>query len=247
MVQNNLIFDFGFHRGNDSDFYLEKGFHVVALEADPDLVEQGVKRFAKEIEDGRLTLIHKAVGNEGGETTFYVHPTKKDWSSCLRELAESDGSAVQAITVEQTSLLELCSSYGVPRYLKVDIEGHDVFVARQLSELDVQPAFVSFESGKRHYAELFCWLWAAGYRSFQLVNQANHVDRRPDETNTKTEGQAIDYSFSPYSSGFFGDDLPEDRWLTLNQALTRHIKYNEMKTADNQELGLGWLDIHARL
>jgi len=247
MIRTDLIFDFGFHQGDDSDFYLRKGFRVVALEADPSLVEQGRARFADAIETGQLVLIHKAVGVEGGSTTFYIHPTKKDWSSCLREMAESDGSTAESITVQQTSLPELCVDYGVPRYLKVDIEGHDVFVAKQLSELNIKPTFVSFESGKKHYAELFCWLWAAGYHSFQLVNQANNMGRTPCATNTKVEGRALQYSFSPYSSGFFGEDLPEDRWLTLNEALTRHVKYNEMKIADNQELGLGWLDLHARL
>ena len=247
MIRTNLVFDFGFHLGDDTDFYLSKGFEVVALEADPSLVEQGKARFAPAIEEGRLVLIHQAVADQSGSATFYIHPTKKDWSSCLREMAESDGSTAEAIPVETTSLLDLCGEYGVPRYLKVDIEGHDVFVARQLRELSTQPTFVSFESGRKHYAELFCWLWVAGYRSFQLVNQANNVNRRPCETNTKVEGRAIEYSFSPYSSGFFGDDLPENRWLTLDEAMTRHVKYKEMKVADNRELALGWLDLHARL
>ena len=246
MIRANLIFDFGFHLGHDSAFYLEKGFTVVALEADPKLIERGNKRFVDAIERGQLTLINKAVGSGGGTTTFFIHPTKKDWSSCLREMAESDGSTAQSITVEQTSLPELCAEYGVPRYLKVDIEGHDVLVARQLSMLDVQPTFVSFESGKKQYAELFCWLWAAGYRSFQLVNQANNIGRTRCERNTKVEGRPINYEFSAFSSGFFGDDLAEGRWLSLSDALTRHVNYNAMKIADNHELGLGWLDLHAR-
>jgi hypothetical protein len=29
----DLIFDVGFHRGEDTDFYLKKGFRVVAVEA----------------------------------------------------------------------------------------------------------------------------------------------------------------------------------------------------------------------
>lgn len=35
----NLIFDAGAHRGDDTDFYLGKGFRVVAAEANPILVD----------------------------------------------------------------------------------------------------------------------------------------------------------------------------------------------------------------
>lgn len=37
-LKPNLIYDVGLHRGEDTDFYLKKGFHVVALEANPELV-----------------------------------------------------------------------------------------------------------------------------------------------------------------------------------------------------------------
>jgi 16S rRNA A1518/A1519 N6-dimethyltransferase RsmA/KsgA/DIM1 with predicted DNA glycosylase/AP lyase activity len=36
--QSDLIFDIGLHRGEDTDFYLKKGFRVAAFEVDPNLV-----------------------------------------------------------------------------------------------------------------------------------------------------------------------------------------------------------------
>ena len=33
--QDDLIFDVGLHRGEDTEFYLKKGFRVVAFEANP--------------------------------------------------------------------------------------------------------------------------------------------------------------------------------------------------------------------
>ena len=41
-MNNNLIFDFGFHNGDDSDFYLRKGYNIVAIEANPELVNKGI-------------------------------------------------------------------------------------------------------------------------------------------------------------------------------------------------------------
>ena len=44
-----LIYDVGMHKGEDSDFYLKKGFRVVGFEADPDLAELCRQRFSKQI------------------------------------------------------------------------------------------------------------------------------------------------------------------------------------------------------
>jgi hypothetical protein len=32
----DLIYDIGMHQGEDTEFYLQKGFNVIAFEADPD-------------------------------------------------------------------------------------------------------------------------------------------------------------------------------------------------------------------
>ena len=37
----NLIFDIGFHKGEDTLFYLLKGYRVIAVDADPDLIMNG--------------------------------------------------------------------------------------------------------------------------------------------------------------------------------------------------------------
>jgi hypothetical protein len=37
----DLVYDVGFHQGEDTAFYLKKGFRVVAFEAHPRLAENG--------------------------------------------------------------------------------------------------------------------------------------------------------------------------------------------------------------
>ena len=44
-----LIFDIGFNNGDDTAHYLTRGFEVLAVEANPELVEAGRKRFADAI------------------------------------------------------------------------------------------------------------------------------------------------------------------------------------------------------
>jgi len=247
MIQNNLIFDLGFHNGDDTDFYLKKGFNVIAVEANPDLVSEGMKKFQKYIDEQKFILINKAVSDEPGMVNFYIHPTKSDWSSCDLNMAESDGSKSKLVSVEAVSLIDLCNEFGTPRYVKVDIEGCDLMVAKQLFSLDNKPQFVSFETSKRDYAGIFSWLYVAGYKKFQLINQLNNLDRKTEENQTLVEGEKIDYQFTKFSSGFFGNDLLNNKWLSYEEALSRYLKYKELKTIDNQELALGWLDVHASL
>lgn len=247
MIKTNLIFDLGFYNGDDSDFYLKKGFNVVALEANPELVKEGIKRFKRDIDKKNLILINKAVSNNIGMQNFYIHPNKPDWSSCDKRLAESDGSQAKVVSIETVSLNGLCRDFGVPLYVKVDVEGCDTIVAEQLYSLENKPQYISFEISKRDYAGIFSWLYASGYKKFQLVNQLNNIDRKREETQTLVEGREIDYQFTQYSSGFFGKDLLQDKWLSYDEALSRYVKYRELKLLDNQELALGWLDVHASL
>ena len=235
-IKKKLIFDLGFYNGDDSDFYLKKGFNVVAVEANPYLVKDGTRRFQKQIEEEKLILIDKVISANKGRQKFYIHPNKPDWSSCNKGLAESDGSRAKVIFVETVSLNDLCQNFGTPLYIKVDIEGCDLIIAEQLYSLKNKPQYVSFEISKRDYTGIFPWLHVSGYKKFQLVNQLNNINR-----------ENINYQFSKYSSGFFGKDLDDNRWLSHDETLGRYLKYKELKIIDNKELALGWLDLHASL
>ncbi len=45
----DLIYDVGLHRGEDAEFYLRKGFRVVAFEANPDLIQTCQAQFSDSI------------------------------------------------------------------------------------------------------------------------------------------------------------------------------------------------------
>ncbi|MDH4128868.1 MAG: FkbM family methyltransferase, partial [Spirochaetota bacterium] len=207
MNNDKLIFDLGFHNGDDTDFYLKKGFNVVSVEANLELVKAGVKRFQKFIKDKKLILINKAVSKNKGMQNFYIHSSKSDWSSCDIKMAESDGSQSKAVLTESISFTELCKDFGIPLYVKVDIEGCDLLVAEQLYSLKNKPKYISFETSKKDYAGIFSWLYVSGYKNFQLINQLNNLNRKK-ESQIETEGKDIDYQFSQYSSEFFCKDLP---------------------------------------
>lgn len=245
MMSDDLIFDLGFHNGDDTGFYLAKGFRVVAVEADPKMIDAGLLRFNLDVKAGRLILLNKAISEGSGKVDFFVHATKTEWSSCLLSMAESDGSTATHVTVDSTNLHKLFFEYGVPHYLKVDVEGCDMLVAKHLSECELKPKFVSFETSRRDYVGIFSYLFVAEYSRFQLINQANNPTRA--KPAIVREGKDTDYSFSEFSSGYFGNDLPDDKWLSLDELFTQYVMYKELKRIDNVELGLGWVDVHAKL
>lgn len=220
---------------------------MVAVEANTNLIKEGINRFGKDIECNKLILVNKAVSNNRGVQNFYIHTNKSDWSSCDKNMAESDGSQAKVVSVQTVSFNDLCRDFGTPLYAKVDIEGCDLIVAKQLYHIKEKPRYVSFEISKRDYAGIFSWLYVAGYKKFQLVNQLNNINRKKDPTQKIFEGKNIDYQFTKYSSGFFGKDLPENKWLSYDEAIDHYLKYKELKIIDNQELSLGWLDLHAIL
>ena len=59
-----LIFDLGFNDGADAALYLQHGYSVVAVEANPLLVKEGNAKFAGAIADGRLKLLSVGIASD---------------------------------------------------------------------------------------------------------------------------------------------------------------------------------------
>jgi hypothetical protein len=59
--KDNLVYDVGMHEGEDTAYYLKKGFHVVAFEANPELIARNKRRFAPEMVSGRLVIVEGAI------------------------------------------------------------------------------------------------------------------------------------------------------------------------------------------
>lgn len=68
----NLIFDVGLHRGEDTEYYLKKGFRVIGFEADAELIKYCRQKFATEIQNGLRHIIEGAIAPPefGEDVTF---------------------------------------------------------------------------------------------------------------------------------------------------------------------------------
>src|SRR5689334_1966183 len=109
MKQKDLIFDVGLHRGEDTDFYLRKGFRVVAFEADPENTAFCRIRFGDSIQRGQLKIIEGAIV-DGANTkphlkkvAFFTNESNSVWGTVCTEWAERNrrlGTSDKVIEVE---------------------------------------------------------------------------------------------------------------------------------------------------
>jgi FkbM family methyltransferase len=129
MVDHSLIFDIGCHIGQDSDFYLKKGFKVIAVEANPGLCLGLRRRFADQVAEGRFILVEKAIAEKAGEVVFYLNEKESIRSTISTrnvERAIAVGKPPTKTIVPSMTFSALIEEFGVPYYMKVDIEGADL-------------------------------------------------------------------------------------------------------------------------
>lgn len=217
-----LIYDLGANDGADTAIYATAGHEVIACEANPKLADALALRFEREIREGQVTVIGRAISDKAWPRQFHVSQNDH-WSSLDPVWAGRDGRETETITVQGITLAELFDEYGCPSYLKIDVEGADRTVLEQLLADTRRPRWLSVEDCRfgPTYLDI---LHAAGYTGFKLSDQS---------------------ILSPGTSGPFGDDLPGE-WLSID-AMREHyaktVRVGDMKMAP---VGV-WVDIHARL
>jgi FkbM family methyltransferase len=223
----DLIFDIGSHKGEDTDFYLKKGFKVVAFEVNAELITHCKARFGDAIADGRLRLVEGAIAPEaaGERIALYKNVQASDWSTINANWAERNrmlGKRSVKVEVERVDIVQAFRTYGIPFYLKIDIEGADHVVLDGLRHLEGRPRYISIEAEKVDFARLIAELNALrdlGYQRFSPVQQARIAGTR---IATETiRGDPLDYVFEDRASGPFGDDLPGP-WLSYEECIREY-------------------------
>jgi FkbM family methyltransferase len=266
-MNENLIFDVGMHTGRDTEFYLKKGFNVIGVEANPELVKSNLSKFNEYLSDGRLIICDYAIADYEGEVQFYVNNLHDDWGTISEDFAsrnEKIGTMNSIIQVKCQPFINILSKYGVPYYLKIDIEGADMLCIKDLYSLPEKPRYVSIEAGLNSFNETFSelsLLWNLGYRSFKIVNQA--VNKDIVCPHPPLEGDFVDYHFDGTCSGLFGEETL-GRWLNIEETLTEYKKllweskyfgangklyrsiFHKAYTVLKRE-PVGWYDFHAKL
>ena len=227
----DLIYDVGLNTGQDTDYYLKKGYRVVAFEAEPRNVEYCRERFADAIADGRLTIVEGAITedrfeNNGNSTTrFYRSEGHSPWGSTSEDWAARNtifGTEMESIKVKAVDFAAAMEEYGVPHYLKADIVGSEVICLRAMREFENKPDYLSIRSEKLVFAKLiyeFDLLEELGYSSFKTVKQ----DFERVRASLPAGIEPPVHEFEDGSSGPFGEDTA-GAWRSRESSIREYRK-----------------------
>ena len=172
-MKQRTIFDIGMYDGSDSRYFLDAGYHVVAVEANPELAAKAMHAFQDDIQDGRLTVLNRARAGEPGEVALVLCADDLGASSIIEsKVAHRNPSG--SCTVQAVTFAELIDQFGVPYYAKVDIEGADRHCILAITP-DRRPEFLSFEADN-DLQELVTHLSSIGYRKFKLIGQCSFLE-----------------------------------------------------------------------
>ncbi|MCE3282686.1 MAG: methyltransferase FkbM family [Chitinophagaceae bacterium] len=252
---NDWIFDIGMHKGEDTRYYLRKGFKVLAVEANPLLAKENGQRFKPAIDAGRLTIVNAGIADHEGILPFYVNHRLSEWSSFDKATGTRDNTEYHVIDIPCVTTLSLFERYGIPHYLKVDIEGFDHYCLRDIPGSGEKPRYVSCEAVHLEWLDI---LVDKGYTKFKLLNQAN--DFKPINLQQERSPLFPRYEiiknglklrlqkFIPFkhlygSSGPFGEDTAGD-WLapeTVRELYRAFYQYDKKYPLS----GASWFDFHA--
>jgi FkbM family methyltransferase len=165
-MDRDLVFDIGLHNGDDSAYYLELGYRVVGVEANPLLASQCALRFENEIRQGRMKVINAGVLKDPGEFIFYRNLRDDVWSSFHPERGKK-GGAWEELKIPCVATQQLIVEQGKPFFMKVDIEGADLQTLHSITPATA-PAYVSLELNCAD--PILERLIELGYSAFKFVN-----------------------------------------------------------------------------
>jgi FkbM family methyltransferase len=224
-----LIFDVGCNNGDDTDFYLRKGFRVLAIDADPAMCAHVSLRFHDQVKNGALSVLNGLISDASTDSApFYLFKECPGWNTAdlaFKSRVEKAGHKPEQITVPVHSISDILSLHGVPYYMKVDIEGNDLIAINGLSSFIEKyrdrPKYVSIEYERHDIAvglEQLMVLSKCGYSKFLFVNQGMRLS--VIAPNPPREGKFAEFQPMQITTGLFGQEL-DGRWVDLCAASAR--------------------------
>ena len=130
------MFDVGANVGNRTKILRKLGARVVAVEP-----QEACRAILKAHFTEGVEIVEEALGEAEGETTMYV--SNADTISSLSpewiETVKRSGRFAQYSwnerrTVKLTTLDHLIARYGLPRFMKIDVEGYELEVLKGLTQ-----------------------------------------------------------------------------------------------------------------
>lgn len=134
--KNDLIFDVGANMGRKSFIFLKLTKKVIAFEPSLTLYQFLKKRFEKE----NIILFNCALGSSVSTLELFVVEDNEAYNSLNKKHIEltatkrgiANKTNVKAIKVQVDMLENFVQRFGLPKYIKIDVEGYEYEVIKGL-------------------------------------------------------------------------------------------------------------------
>ena len=273
---NDLIIDVGMHKGEDTAFYLHLGYTVVAVDADPTLVEQAKTVFTPYVDAGKLVLENCAVSDKEETVTFYLSEVSL-YNSLHQKISNRNSMLKNAVSVPARMLHSIFANHGVPHYCKIDIEGFDAIALRTMHGAPALPKYISCETEcigeneritEEQSLETLNELRTLGYTRFKLIDQRTFSALTPSSrlyaptipgrvvgklkrvAGVPSVREAFQrkyrYTFPRGASGPFGEDT-DGSWMGFEDARKALLHNRALYFRQASAVSYGfWCDWHAK-
>jgi len=133
----DLVFDIGANVGEHTRLFLAMGARVVAVEPQRSCLKILKRRFGK---DQRVQIVPCAVGDHEGQGTLHVSTARplsslsESWIHAVSQTRRFGAEQwVTSYAVDVLTLDKLIEQYGIPQFIKIDVEGYEREVISGLS------------------------------------------------------------------------------------------------------------------
>ena len=134
--------------------FLDENFKVVAIEPDPRNQKILAARFHHQ---KHFKLIKKGVSDEQKRAPFFIHNRNSSlntfsskWKESIESKNQDDGFSKKQEFIELITLDQIIKQEGIPSFIKIDVEGHELEV---INGLNTKIPLISFEANFPEFKE----------------------------------------------------------------------------------------------
>jgi FkbM family methyltransferase len=147
--QEDLVFDVGAHLGEKSKIFIENKIKTILIEPLPHCVKYLQKKYSN---NKYVKIIQKGLGEKNSKKILMVNKSMPTISTVAKHWKKGRFSKLNwdhQIIIKITTLDNIIKQFGIPKYIKIDVEGYELSVLKGLTK---KSGIISFEITSEYIA-----------------------------------------------------------------------------------------------